>query len=37
MSSLGPMGGGEDVGRHTAPFLFHGLRPELVHNGDEIQ
>src|SRR5262249_49349668 len=37
MSSLGPMGGGGGQRSTYTPFLCHGLRPELVHNGDEIQ
>src|SRR5262249_16664048 len=37
MSSLGPMGGGGGQRSTYTPFLCHGLRPELVHNGDEMQ
>src|SRR5499427_9555718 len=36
MSSLGPMGGGGGQRSTYIPFLFHGLRPELVHHSDEI-
>jgi hypothetical protein len=31
------MDGGGGQGSTYTPFLFDGLRPELVHNGDEIQ
>src|SRR5215470_7255857 len=37
MSSLGPMGGGGGHRLTYTPFLFHGLRPQLGHNGDEMQ
>ena len=33
----GPYGRGGGQGSTYTPFLFDGLRPELVHNSDEIQ
>src|SRR5499427_6680787 len=37
MSSLGPRGRGGGHRSTYIPFLCHGLRPKLVHNGNEIQ
>src|SRR2546426_6897214 len=37
MSSLCPLGGGGGRGWTYASFLFRGLRPELFHDGDELQ
>ena len=37
MSSLGPRGGGGGQRSPYPPLLGPGLRPELVHHGDEIQ